>query len=197
MLLQASSAAGGADVLVSDILPQLLPLFTCAAAQRKLYGCSEPAAPDARAGAATSLASGECAGQSMQQRMRQALNIASHSVPGVLPPLRLMEGPNSSDGLPSMALGSVFPLFGKAVGEPQSDKLWFEACCLMQSSYAGGHCRSLSIGDEAESGYWDVVYLLYPEMAEAAGLGVLHELVSSWPLIERSLAVRLHLSRSP
>lgn len=92
MLLQASSAAGGADVLVSDILPQLLPLFTCAAAQRKLYGCSEPAAPDARAGAATSLASGECAGQSMQQRMRQALNIASHSVPGVLPPLRLMEG---------------------------------------------------------------------------------------------------------
>ena len=53
------------------------------------------------------------------------------------------------------------------------------------------------MADEAESGYWDVVYLLYPEMAEAAGLGVLHELVSSWPLIERSLAVRLHLSRSP
>ena len=45
------------------------------------------------------------------------------------------------------------------------------------------------MADEAESGYWDVVYLLYPEMAEAAGMGVLHELVSSWPLIERSLAV--------
>ena len=44
--------------------------------------------------------------------------------------------------------------------------------------------------DEAESGYWDMMYLLYPEMAEAAGMGVLHDLVSSWPLIERSLAVR-------
>ena len=34
-----------------------------------------------------------------------------------------------------------------------------------------------------------MVYLLYPELAEAAGLGVLHDLVSSWPLIERNLAV--------
>ena len=58
---------------------------------------------------------------------------------------------------------------------------------------AGGHSRSMSVGDEAESGYWDLVYLLYQEMAEAAGLGVLHDLVSSWPLIERSLAVCLHL----
>lgn len=45
--------------------------------------------------------------------------------------------------------------------------------------------------EEAEDGgYWDLVYLLYPEAAEAAGLGLLHELVSSWPLIERTLAVR-------
>ncbi len=91
-LVQASSAAGGADVLVSDILPQLLPLFTCAAAQRKLYGCSEPAAPDARAAAPTSLQSGETAGQSMHQRMRQALDIASHSMPGTLSPLGQMLG---------------------------------------------------------------------------------------------------------
>ena len=48
----------------------------------------------------------------------------------------------------------------------------------------------MSAVDEAESGYWDLVYLLYPEMAEAAGMGVLHELVSSWPLLERTLAVQ-------
>ena len=48
----------------------------------------------------------------------------------------------------------------------------------------------MSAADEAESGYWDLVYLLYPEMAEAAGMGVLHELVSSWPFLERSLAVQ-------
>ena len=88
MLLQASNAAGGADVLVSEILPQLLPLFTCTAAQRKLYGCSEPAAPDARAGASTSLPSGDSAGQSMHQRMRQALEHADHPVPGAPSPSR-------------------------------------------------------------------------------------------------------------
>jgi hypothetical protein len=38
--------------------------------------------------------------------------------------------------------------------------------------------------------YWDLIYLLYQEAAEAAGLGLLHELISSWPLIERTLAVQ-------
>jgi hypothetical protein len=55
---------------------------------------------------------------------------------------------------------------------------------------AEGQGRGAAAADEAESGYWDVVYLLYPELAEAAGLGVLHDLVSTWPLIERNLAVR-------
>ncbi len=44
-------------------------------------------------------------------------------------------------------------------------------------------------GVAEDSGYWDLVYLLYPEAVEAAGLGLVHELVSSWPLIERTLAV--------
>lgn len=60
---------------------------------------------------------------------------------------------------------------------------------LLSLVCAGGQGRGAAAADEAESGYWDVVYLLYPELAEAAGLGVLHELVSSWPLIERNLAV--------
>lgn len=48
--------------------------------------------------------------------------------------------------------------------------------------------------DSEDSGYWDLVYLLYPEAAEAAGLGLVHELVSSWPLIECTLAVRITAS---
>jgi len=64
-----------------------------------------------------------------------------------------------------------------------ADQLAFDA--------AESQSQGMSVADEAESGYWDVVYLLYPEMAEAAGMGVLHDLVSSWPLIERSLAVHL------
>ena len=95
MLLQASSAAGGADVLVSEILPQLLPLFTCTAAQRKLYGCSEPAAPHARAGASIPLLSGESTGQSM----RQALEAATRPAPGAPVP------PGTLEVLPSIAVG--------------------------------------------------------------------------------------------
>ena len=81
-LLQASNAAGGADVLVSDILPQLLPLFTCTAAQRKLYGCSQPAAPDATPGPATSLLPGDSPGHSMRPRTRQALEVVDPPVSG-------------------------------------------------------------------------------------------------------------------
>lgn len=80
--LQASSAAGGTDILVSEMLPQLLPLFTCTAVQRKLYGCSVPAAPGAKSGTSMPLSSGDVMGQSMHQRMHQALELASHSVPG-------------------------------------------------------------------------------------------------------------------
>jgi len=80
--VQACNAAGGAEVLVSEMLPQLLPLFTCTATQRKLYGCSVPAAPDTRPGASTSLPAGESTSQSMHVRMRQALELASNSVPG-------------------------------------------------------------------------------------------------------------------
>lgn len=46
-------------------------------------------------------------------------------------------------------------------------------------------------GEGEDSGYWDLVYLLYPEAVEAAGLGLMHELVSSWPFLERTLAVSL------
>lgn len=42
-----------------------------------------------------------------------------------------------------------------------------------------------------DSGFWDLVYLLYPEAAEAVGLHLLRELVHNWQAIERELAVRI------
>ncbi|KAK9831842.1 hypothetical protein WJX81_000569 [Elliptochloris bilobata] len=39
-------------------------------------------------------------------------------------------------------------------------------------------------------GYWDLVYLLYPEAAEAVGLGPLHGIVPTWPEVEKTLAAR-------
>ena len=50
--------------------------------------------------------------------------------------------------------------------------------------------RGVDDAEAAESGYWDLVYLLYPELAEAAGLGLLRALVPAWPRVERTLAVR-------
>lgn len=43
---------------------------------------------------------------------------------------------------------------------------------------------------EAEqSGYWDLVYILYPDLLERLGAKLLRELVSDWPAIERALEV--------
>lgn len=44
---------------------------------------------------------------------------------------------------------------------------------------------------EEDTGFWDLVYILYPEFAEAAGVGPLRELVPHWSLLERTLMVRV------
>jgi hypothetical protein len=48
-LAQACSAAGGPDVLTGEVLPQLLPLFSCTPTRRAAYGCTIPSAPAAGA----------------------------------------------------------------------------------------------------------------------------------------------------
>jgi hypothetical protein len=42
----------------------------------------------------------------------------------------------------------------------------------------------------SDSGFWDLAYLLYPEAAEAVGLGPLRAIVPAWPDLERTFAVR-------
>ncbi len=44
-----------------------------------------------------------------------------------------------------------------------------------------------STGDDA--GFWDLAYLLYPEAAEAVGLGPLRAIVPAWPELEKTFAV--------
>lgn len=44
---------------------------------------------------------------------------------------------------------------------------------------------------EEDTGFWDLVYILYPDFAEAAGVGALRELVPHWTLLEKTLMVRL------
>ena len=42
---------------------------------------------------------------------------------------------------------------------------------------------------EEDTGFWDLVYILYPDFAEAAGVGPLRELVPHWTLLEKTLMV--------
>ncbi len=42
---------------------------------------------------------------------------------------------------------------------------------------------------EEDTGFWDLVYILYPDFAEAAGVGALRELVPHWTLLEKTLMV--------
>ncbi|KAK9916467.1 hypothetical protein WJX75_002924 [Coccomyxa subellipsoidea] len=152
LVLQACNAAGGAEVLTMEVLPQLLPIFTCSAVQRRAYGCSIPAPPPAPAEAspsetAASLPPPNAASSdalTLQRRMREAIGLAAGS-------------------------GAVHSGAAPQQSRPQQ----------------GGR-----EGEVEDSGYWDLVYLLYPEAVEAAGLGLVHELVSSWPFLERTLAVR-------
>lgn len=53
----------------------------------------------------------------------------------------------------------------------------------------GGNMR------EEDTGFWDLVYILYPDFAEATGVGSLRELVPHWSLLERTLMVLNHSQR--
>ena len=46
-----------------------------------------------------------------------------------------------------------------------------------------------ALNEQEDSGYWDLIYILYPELTEAAGSAILRELVPTWPLLERTLEV--------
>ena len=47
---------------------------------------------------------------------------------------------------------------------------------------------------EEDTGFWDLVYILYPDLAEAAGVAALRELVPHWTLLEKTLMVSSHTS---
>ena len=63
---------------------------------------------------------------------------------------------------------------------------------LKQGPGSGSGLGSEGAGmQEEDTGFWDLVYILYPEFAEAAGVGPLRELVPHWSLLERTLMVRV------
>lgn len=57
---------------------------------------------------------------------------------------------------------------------------------------AGGDEDGDAGGDagHADNGYWDLVYILYPEAVETAGLEEAHDFVPGWEPLEHALKVR-------
>ena len=54
---------------------------------------------------------------------------------------------------------------------------------------SAGGSEGSSSRQEEDTGFWDLVYILYPDFAEGAGVGPLRELVPHWSLLERTLMV--------
>lgn len=48
--------------------------------------------------------------------------------------------------------------------------------------------------DEAGA-YWDLVYILYPEAVETAGLAAARDLITSWPALEKELQASTLMQR--
>lgn len=49
----------------------------------------------------------------------------------------------------------------------------------------------LASAQQQDTGFWDLVYILYVDFAEAAGVGMLRGLVPHYGLMEKTLMVRL------
>ena len=55
------------------------------------------------------------------------------------------------------------------------------------SKQGPGGLEGASSMQEEDTGFWDLVYILYPDFAE--GVGPLRELIPHWSLLERTLMV--------
>ena len=66
------------------------------------------------------------------------------------------------------------PQSAGGVGQPQAG---------FSGTAAGG-------AEQQDTGFWDLVYILYADFAEAAGVAMLRGLVPHWGLMEKTLMVR-------
>lgn len=65
---------------------------------------------------------------------------------------------------------------------------------------AGAHqsdvCYATHELQAGHAGYWDLVYILYPEFVDVLGLQAVHDLLPSWQGIEANLEVRGGLTQA-
>lgn len=58
---------------------------------------------------------------------------------------------------------------------------------------AGGRGQDAGSAEQQDTGFWDLVYILYADFAEAAGVATLRGLVPHWALLEKTLMVSMQL----
>ncbi|DBB03865.1 TPA: Spectrin beta chain, non-erythrocytic 5 [Trebouxia sp. C0004] len=164
LLLQASRIVGGSQVVTMELLPQLLPLFLCPPDQRGAYGSSiPPAAPSAPQPA-----------RSQASNAATAANSTATAAPISLQ--QRMQQALSAD----IALASA----------PKQHAFLERQTASLGSGPGSGVASEADSVREEDTGFWDLVYILYPDFAEAAGVGALRELVPHWTLLEKTLMAR-------
>ena len=89
----------------------------------------------------------------------------------------------SQDAVAQELLPQLLPMF--SIPSEQRAAYGSSVPPTAAGAQAGGAAR----GPE-QSGYWDLIYILYPELLEIVGSAVVRELVPTWPLVERTLEVR-------
>lgn len=171
LLLQASKIVGGSEVVSMELLPQLVPLFLCPPDQRGAYGSSiPPAGPSAP----PAPQSARC------QTSNAAAAAASTATDAPISLQQRMQQALSADIAPATA-------------PKQHAFLERQTASLGSGQGSGPGSRLASEAEnvrEEDTGFWDLVYILYPDFAEAAGVGALRELVPHWTLLEKTLMAR-------
>eukprot|EP00884_Botryococcus_braunii_P002444 jgi/Botrbrau1/121/Bobra.0022s0107.1 len=139
------------------------------------------------------------AGSSPQTRSRiaglliQATKIAGGSeafamevLPQIIPIFTTPPAQRALYGSSAPALAPVSPRAAAQTHRPDVGARMAQALAL---TVGHGQIRQpATLGAAEDSGFWDLVYLLYPEAAEAVGLNLLRELVHNWAVTERELA---------
>ncbi|KAL0031838.1 hypothetical protein WJX79_010539 [Trebouxia sp. C0005] len=171
LLLQASKIVGGGEVVSMELLPQLVPLFLCPPDQRGAYGSSiPPAAPSATP-----------ASQPARSQTSNAAAAANRTA---------TDAPISLQQRMQQALSADI---APATAPRQHAFLERQTASLGSGQGSGPGSRVASEAEnvrEEDTGFWDLVYILYPDFAEAAGVGPLRELVPHWTLLEKTLMAR-------
>lgn len=164
--VQTCSIAGR-EALVQQLLPQLIPLFTCAEPHRLNYGMHLPSRPSLKASPLAASPPADVAA-----RPSQAAGASSPE------PSSAATGPQTAEGgAAGGGPGGRSSSGTEEGGAPSGD----------EDLEAGGATGS-------DSGYWDVMSILYPPCLEAVGGDALHSLVPNWPVIELNLSVRRALT---